>query len=89
MASPKATPPRFALLVYASAWIKHYYPAEFACALINSQPMGFYAPAQIVRDAKAHGVTVLPPDVNHSTWDCTDRERPRIANIGTVGWAIA
>ncbi len=67
---PESHAASFALLVYASAWIKHYYPAEFACALINSQPMGFYAPAQIVRDAKAHGVTVLPPDVNHSTWDC-------------------
>ncbi|RAU23427.1 error-prone DNA polymerase [Paramagnetospirillum kuznetsovii] len=60
----------FAHLVYVSAWLKCHYPAAFACALINSQPMGFYAPAQIVRDARDHGVTVLPVDVNHSRWDC-------------------
>ncbi|MBP2301728.1 error-prone DNA polymerase [Azospirillum picis] len=60
----------FALLVYVSAWIKRHHPAVFAAALLNSQPMGFYAPAQIVRDAKEHGVAVLPPDVNLSGWDC-------------------
>src|SRR5581483_948040 len=53
------------------------YPAVFACALLNSQPMGFYAPAQIVRDAREHGVSVLPPDVNFSEWDCTLEDRPR------------
>ncbi|WP_157215826.1 error-prone DNA polymerase [Flavisphingomonas formosensis] len=59
----------FARLVYVSSWIKCYYPAVFACALLNSQPMGFYAPAQIVRDARLHGVEVLPIDVNASGWD--------------------
>lgn len=61
----------FALLVYVSAWLKRFYPEVFACALLNSQPMGFYAPAQIVRDARNHGVEVRPVDVNHSDWDCT------------------
>ncbi len=59
----------FARLVYVSAWIKCHHPAVFACALLNSQPMGFYAPAQIVRDAREHGVEVRPVDVNHSAWD--------------------
>jgi error-prone DNA polymerase len=61
----------FALLVYASAWMKHFHPEVFACALLNSQPMGFYAPAQILRDAETHGVTLRPVDANHSAWDCT------------------
>lgn len=59
----------FARLVYVSAWIKHYHPAVFAAALLNSQPMGFYAPAQIIGDARHNGVTVLDIDVNHSAWD--------------------
>jgi error-prone DNA polymerase len=61
----------FALLAYDSAWLKHHEPAAFACALLNSQPMGFYAPAQLVRDARAHGVEVRPVDVIVSDWDCT------------------
>ena len=68
---PESHAASFALLVYVSAWMKCHYPAVFACALLNSQPMGFYAPAQIVRDARDHGVEVLPPDVNESDWDCT------------------
>jgi error-prone DNA polymerase len=68
---PESHAASFALLVYVSAWIKCHYPAAFAAALLNSQPMGFYAPAQIVRDARNHGVTVRPPDVNASVWDCT------------------
>jgi len=59
----------FARLVYVSAWLKCFYPAVFACALLNSQPMGFYAPAQIVRDAHEHGVAILPIDINASCWD--------------------
>jgi error-prone DNA polymerase len=59
----------FALLVYDSAWLKHYEPAAFCCALLNSQPMGFYAPAQLVRDARAHGVEVRPVDACVSGWD--------------------
>ncbi len=66
---PESHAASFALLVYASAWIKRHHPGIFACALLNSQPMGFYAPAQIVRDAREHGVTVLPPCINASQWD--------------------
>ncbi len=61
----------FALLVYISAWMKHHYPEVFTAALLNSQPMGFYAPAQLVRDAREHGVEVRHPDVNASDWDAT------------------
>ncbi len=68
---PESHSASFALLVYVSAWLKCHYPAAFAAALLNSQPMGFYAPAQIVGDARAHGVDVHPVDVNHSSWDCT------------------
>jgi error-prone DNA polymerase len=59
------------LLVYVSAWLKRHEPAAFAAALINSQPMGFYAPAQLVQDARRHGVEVRPVDVDASDWDCT------------------
>jgi DNA-directed DNA polymerase III PolC len=65
----------FALLVYTSAWIKHYQPAAFCAALVNSQPMGFYAPAQLVRDARAHGVEARAVDVTVSNWDCTLERR--------------
>ncbi len=68
---PEAHAASFALLVYTSAWLKHYEPAAFCAALINSQPMGFYAPAQLVRDARAHGVEVRPAAVAVSDWDCT------------------
>ena len=68
---PESHAASFAILVYASAWLKCRYPDVFACALLNSQPMGFYAPAQIVRDARAHGVEVRPVDVNASEWDST------------------
>ena len=66
---PESHAASFALLVYVSAWLKCHYPAVFATALLNSQPMGFYAPAQIVRDVKEHGIGVLQPDINHSDWD--------------------
>jgi DNA-directed DNA polymerase III PolC len=65
----------FALLVYTSAWLKAYEPAAFCAALVNSQPMGFYAPAQLVRDARAHGVEVRAADVTVSDWDCTLERR--------------
>ena len=68
---PESHAASFALLVYASAWIKRHHPGVFACALLNAQPMGFYAPAQIVRDARAHGVEVRPVCVNASCWDNT------------------
>jgi error-prone DNA polymerase len=68
---PESHAASFAHLVYVSAWIKCHYPAAFAAALLNSQPMGFYAPAQIVRCAREHGVETREADVNHSLWDCT------------------
>ena len=68
---PESHAASFAHLAYVSSWLKCHYPDVFACALLNSQPMGFYAPAQIVRDARDHGVEVRPTDVNHSDWDCT------------------
>lgn len=66
---PESHAVSFALLVYVSSWIKCYYPDVFACALLNSMPMGFYQPAQIIIDAQKHGVEVRPVDVNHSAWD--------------------
>jgi error-prone DNA polymerase len=74
---PESHAASFAHLVYVSSWLKWRYPAAFACALLNSQPMGFYAPAQIVRDAKEHGVEVRAVDVNASEWDCTLEPTPR------------
>ncbi len=71
---PESHAASFAHLVYVSSWLKCHYPAVFAAALLNSQPMGFYAPAQIVRDAREHGVEVLPPDVSYSGWDSTLQE---------------
>lgn len=71
---PESHAASFALLVYISSWLKCLHPAAFAAALLNSQPMGFYAPTQIIRDARAHDVRVLPVDVNASHWDCTLEE---------------
>ncbi|MBI1216910.1 MAG: DNA polymerase III subunit alpha [Rhodobacteraceae bacterium] len=68
---PESHAVSFALLVYVSSWMKCHYPAAFACALLNSQPMGFYAPAQIVRDVREHGVDLREADVNFSEWDNT------------------
>ncbi|MEP2927131.1 MAG: error-prone DNA polymerase [Bauldia litoralis] len=68
---PESHAASFALLVYASAWLKCHYPDVFCAALLNSQPMGFYAPAQIVRDAQRHGIETRPPDINFSDWDST------------------
>jgi error-prone DNA polymerase len=68
---PESHAASFALLVYVSAWIKRHYPASFACALLNSQPMGFYAPAQLIGDARRHGVAVRAVDIGASAWDCT------------------
>jgi len=76
---PESHAASFALLVYASCWLKCHYPDVFACALLNSQPMGFYAPGQIVRDAAEHGVEVRPTDINHSGFDCL---------LEDGGWAI-
>ena len=73
---PESHAAAFAMLAYVSAWLKCHHPAIFACALLNSQPMGFYAPAQIVRDVREHGVETRPICVNHSEWDNTLERRP-------------
>ena len=82
---PESHAASFALLVYASAWLKCHYPDAFAAALLNAQPMGFYAPAQIVRDARDHGVEVRAPDVNHSQWDST--LEPAALSAAQVGYS--
>lgn len=73
---PESHAASFALLVYASCWIKCHHPAEFLAAMLNSQPMGFYSPSQLVQDAKRHGVEVRPPDVMHSAVDCSLEDLP-------------
>jgi error-prone DNA polymerase len=73
---PESHAASFALLVYASCWFKACYPDVFCAAILNSQPMGFYQPAQLVRDARDHGVEIREVDVNHSDWDCTLEEAP-------------
>ncbi len=75
---PESHAASFAHLVYVSAWIKRHHPAAFCAALLNSQPMGFYAPAEIVRDARDHGVVVHPVDVNFSAWDNTIEPGPSV-----------
>lgn len=83
---PESHAASFALIAYASSWVKCHHPDVFLAAILNAQPMGFYAPAQLVRDARAHNVVVLPPDVNHSHWDTTlepaDPRRPTYASAG-------
>ncbi|MFQ5352601.1 MAG: OB-fold nucleic acid binding domain-containing protein, partial [Candidatus Binatia bacterium] len=74
---PESHAASFALIAYATAWLKYHHPAEFACALLNSQPMGFYSPATIVDDTKRHDVTVLPIDLCKSSWDCSLEEDPQ------------
>ncbi len=68
---PESHAASFALLVYVSAWLKCYEPAAFTCALLNSQPMGFYSPSQLTQDLRRHGVTILPADACVSDWECT------------------
>jgi error-prone DNA polymerase len=82
---PESHSASFALLVYASSWIKRYHPAAFCAALLNSQPMGFYQPAQLVRDAREHGVEVRAVDVNSSDWDST-LEPPSPPSPPGEGW---
>jgi error-prone DNA polymerase len=77
---PESHAASFALLVYVSLWLKKHYPGAFTASLLNSQPMGFYAPAQLVRDSKEHGVAILPIDVNRSDWDCLLEP---VSNTGT------
>jgi error-prone DNA polymerase len=81
---PESHAASFANLVYASAWVKCHYPDVFAAAILNSQPMGFYATAQLVRDAQEHGIDVRPVDVNFSDWDCT-LEKLDTTQHGTAG----
>ena len=76
---PESHGASFALIAYATAWLKCHYPAEFTCALLNAQPMGFYAPATIVEDAKRHGLVVRPVDAQASAWDCTLEPCPESA----------
>ncbi len=83
---PESHAVSFALLVYVSSWIKCYYPDVFACALLNSLPMGFYQPAQIVIDARKHDVEVLPIDINYSDWD--NRLEDRTESEGKKGWTL-
>jgi error-prone DNA polymerase len=80
---PESHAASFALLVYTSAWVKCHYPDVFCAALLNAQPMGFYAPAQIVRDAREHGVEMRPVDINHSAWEST------LEPIGENGEGVA
>src|SRR6185312_3561464 len=68
---PESHAASFALLVYASAYLKHYYAPEFTAAILNAQPMGFYAPGTIIEDAKRHGVVVRPVDASRSAFECT------------------
>jgi error-prone DNA polymerase len=85
---PKSHAAAFGLLAYQSAWIRHHYPAEFLCALLNAQPMGFYPPASLVRDAQRHGVDVRGPDVNASAAKCRiegDAVRVGLGYIRSVG----
>jgi error-prone DNA polymerase len=89
---PKAHAAAFGLLAYQSTWLRHYYPAEFLCALLNEQPMGFYPPATLVRDAQRHGVEILPVDVNLSGARCVvEWEAVRIGlnYISSIGKAEA
>ncbi len=79
---PESHSASFALLVYISAWIKRHYPAAFYCALLNSQPMGFYSPSQLVQDARRHKVTILPVDINRSHWDHTLEGPDRNLRLG-------
>src|SRR5690606_31252423 len=68
---PESHAASFALLTYASCWLKCHHPAVYTCALINSQPMGFYSPDQLLQDARRHDIATLPVDVRYSDWDCT------------------
>jgi error-prone DNA polymerase len=81
---PKSHAAAFGLLAYQSQWLRHHYPAEFLCSLLNAQPMGFYPPASLVRDAQRRGVEVLPPDVNRSTAQCSLERCSREPRDGSV-----
>ena len=86
---PESHAASFALIAYASAWMKRHHPDVFCCALLNSQPMGFYAPAQVVADARAHGVPIAPVSVNESRWDCTLEYKGKRYRAVRLGLAMA
>ena len=80
---PESHSASFALLAYVSSWLKCHHPAAFYVGLLNSQPMGFYSPSQLIQDARRHDILVLPVDVNHSSWDhqllsATNQQQPPI-----------
>jgi len=86
---PESHAASFALIVYATAWLRHYYAPEYLCAMLNAQPMGFYSPGTLIEDAKRHGVKVLPIDLTKSVWDHSlelSDGRTLYANDGTVRW---
>ena len=85
---PESHAASFALLVYVSSWLKHYEPAAFTCALLNSQPMGFYSPSQLVQDLRRHDVPVLSPDANVSEWECTLEEAASEGDVSSAGPAL-
>lgn len=85
---PESHAASFAILVYASSWIKCWHPDVFLCAILNSQPMGFYAPAQLIRDALDHDVCVLPVDVNASRWDCSLERQGDGAHAVRLGFRL-
>ncbi|MDQ3226513.1 MAG: error-prone DNA polymerase, partial [Chloroflexota bacterium] len=89
---PKSHATAFAILAYQSSWLKHYYPAEFVCALLNNQPMGFYPPHVLTNDAKRHGVRILPPGINESGVKCSvagNAVRIGLGYVAEVGESIA
>ena len=86
---PESHAASFALLVYASCWLKRHHPEVFCCAILNAQPMGFYAPAQLVRDARNHGVVIRPIDVNYSRWDSTLEPLPQGGLAVRLGLRLA
>lgn len=77
---PESHSASFALLCYFSSWLKHHHPAAFYCALLNSQPMGFYSPSQLMQDARRHNVPIFPVDVNHSFYECSLEKKPGASN---------
>jgi error-prone DNA polymerase len=83
---PESHAASFALISYATSYLKRHFQAEFSCALLNAQPMGFYAPSTIIEDAKRHGVTVRPVDVQTSTWDCTLEEDEDPPPLDAKAW---
>lgn len=85
---PESHAASFSLLVYASAYLKRYYPVEFCCAILNAQPMGFYSPASLIRDAIRHDVEVRPVDLAHSLWNCTLEPLESSKNTNTHGFAV-